>query len=184
MPGRVATGAMSALLAGIAVLGGASPASSHDDTIVFTVEDGRAGRILALATYANDKDPVTDNVVGTMTAQSPDGRRAGPWPLTRVSGTPGGYTTKDALPEGQWRVTVRSAFPELGYGVGSVTIAAPARHSAHRDRPPVPAPASSPRPQADVGGGMQQLGGWLALAAVATVASALLARHRMRNRGR
>ncbi|MFJ7336618.1 hypothetical protein ACIQU3_25825 [Streptomyces sp. NPDC101110] len=127
-------------MSGLMAVGGAGQAAAHDDTISFRVEPGHGGRVLMLATYENDKDPVTQKLTGTLIASATDGHTAGPWQLVPVRGTPGAYTTVEALPPGRWWVTVRSAFPELGYGEGRVRISAAKRRAAPTQRG-TPSPA-------------------------------------------
>ncbi|GGO80069.1 hypothetical protein [Wenjunlia tyrosinilytica] len=122
---------VTALMSAVALLGAVAPAAAHGGTIEFRVHghDGDGGHVRAVATYADDQDPVTEKVSGTLSAVSSDGRTAGPWRLVAVPRSPGTYTTREELPKGEWRVTVESGFPEIGSGKGKVRItsaAAPA----------------------------------------------------------
>ncbi|MCF3131874.1 hypothetical protein [Streptomyces olivochromogenes] len=174
------TAAAAALLAGVVVVSGAHPASAHDDTITFRVSLDRSGQVLALGTYENDKDPVDDKVVGTLTAQAPDGRTVGPWRLVQVPHVAGGFTTREHLSEGRWRVTVRSAFPELGYGEANVTVPKPVTSS---PKPGEGAKVSVVSPEPPRGPGDNwTTWTWIAAAAVVLVGSVLLAGYRRRRR--
>ncbi|MEU9129622.1 hypothetical protein AB0D08_16200 [Kitasatospora sp. NPDC048540] len=121
---RIRTLAAAAVMAGLAVLGGAGQAGAHGDTIVFKISALGDGHTRAAATWANDNDPVTDKVAATLSATADDGRTVGPWKLEAVAGTPGTFTTALALPPGHWAVTVESGFPALGRGQADLTVTA------------------------------------------------------------
>ncbi|MEU6064739.1 hypothetical protein ABZ864_09610 [Streptomyces sp. NPDC047082] len=172
------TAAVAAALAGVVVVGGAHPASPHGDTITFRVSLDRSGQVLALATYENDKDPVDDSVVGTLTAQSPEGRTLGPWRLVQVPHVAGGFTTRQRLSEGRWRITIRSAFPELGYGEGNVTVPKPVTPPPNPGERTKVSAASPTRPHQPADSSTTWT--WITGAAVVMVVSALLAGYRRR----
>ncbi|MFL4952926.1 hypothetical protein ACJ6WE_37760 [Streptomyces sp. MMS24-I31] len=163
------------MLAGAVVVGAAHPAYPHDDTITFRISLDRSGRVLALGTYENDKDPLDETVIGTLTAQASDGRTTGPWRLVPAPHVRGGFTTRQGLSEGRWRITIRSAFPELGYGVGSVTVPkAMTRPPTHDQPTKASAPSPSHSHNADDNDDMR-VGQWITGAMVAMVVCALLA---------
>ncbi|MFI6448221.1 hypothetical protein [Kitasatospora sp. NPDC050543] len=130
------------LLSGLLVLGLAAPAGAHGDTIKFKIGGQQQGHAQAAASWANDGDAVDEAVSATLSAVSADGRTVGPWRLIPVQGGTGMYTTSEALPAGQWKVTVESAFPSLGRGEGDLTVEAASGASA-------PAVAGPSAPAAD-----------------------------------
>ncbi|KJY30218.1 hypothetical protein [Streptomyces sp. NRRL S-495] len=104
-------------LAGAVVLAPAAvPAAAHGDTVHLEVSGQDGGHVTTVATWENDRDPVTEQFAGTLSATSADGRAAGPWRLVAVPGRPGAYTTREFLPAGHWRIVVDCAFPSLGHG--------------------------------------------------------------------
>nr|BEK70377.1 hypothetical protein KPHV_76040 [Kitasatospora purpeofusca] len=104
-------------LAGAVVLAPAAvPAAAHGDTVHLEVSGQDGGHVTTVATWENDRDPVTEQFAGTLSATSADGRAAGPWRLVAVPGRPGTYTTREFLPAGHWRIVVDCAFPSLGHG--------------------------------------------------------------------
>ncbi|MDI2129451.1 hypothetical protein [Yinghuangia seranimata] len=121
---RIRTFAAAAALAAAVLLGGAGQAGAHGDTIVFTITELGDGHTRVAATWANDHDPVTEKVAGTLSATADDGRTVGPWKLEPVAGTPGTFTTRLALPPGHWAVVVESGFPALGRGQADLTVTA------------------------------------------------------------
>ncbi|PSJ24495.1 hypothetical protein B7P34_33035 [Streptosporangium nondiastaticum] len=111
--------------AALLVLGTPGPAAAHGDTIHFTVGGAQSdGHVRAVASWDNDDDPVDEPVAGTLTATGRDGRTLGPWQLVAVAGEKAAYTTREALPPGNWKVVVHSGFPDLGHGEGTVDVAA------------------------------------------------------------
>ncbi|MEV5379139.1 hypothetical protein AB0L26_24650 [Streptomyces nondiastaticus] len=111
--------------AALLVLGTPGPAAAHGDTIHFTVGGAQSdGHVRAVASWDNDDDPVDEPVAGTLTATGRDGRTLGPWQLVAVAGQKAAYTTREALPPGNWKVVVHSGFPDLGHGEGTVDVAA------------------------------------------------------------
>ncbi|MDH6580443.1 hypothetical protein [Kitasatospora sp. MAP5-34] len=110
-------------LAACAVLAGATPAAAHGGNIHFAITAHTDGRTQTTASY-DDGDPVDEPVAATLSAISSDGRTVGPWPLLAVAGTEAAYTTRLALPPGSWKVSVDSAFPELGHGESDLAITA------------------------------------------------------------
>ncbi len=179
---RIRTLAATAVLTGLAVLGPAGAAGAHGDTIVFQVTALGDGHTRAVATWANDKDPVAETVAATLSATAEDGRTVGPWRLEPVAGTPGTFTTALALPPGHWAVTVESGFPALGRGEADLTVTAvpgTAPTTAEPVLPITPTPAVAVSAPAPEGSGS----GWtttveLVVAAVAVAAVALLLRRR------
>ncbi|MFE0463946.1 hypothetical protein ACFW1A_32300 [Kitasatospora sp. NPDC058965] len=112
------------LLTAVAALAGAQPGAAHGDTIHFEVTALVDGHTRAVATWENDGDPVTETVAAMLRASATDGRAVGPWPLVRLDGSPNTFTTADALPPGQWRVSVEAGFPALGRGQADVSVTA------------------------------------------------------------
>ncbi|MFI1166083.1 hypothetical protein ACH4UM_21290 [Streptomyces sp. NPDC020801] len=159
------------VLAGSVLLGAAQPASAHGDTIAFRVAPGPSGQVLAVGSYGNDKDPVDGTVIALMTAKASDGRSVGPWRLVPVPDTAGGFTTREHLPKGWWQVTVRSAFPELGYGQGKVTVSQPVTSRSPAGTPAPAGGAAWPHQSED----RNTAGRWITVAAVAMVVCALAA---------
>ncbi|MEV0375862.1 hypothetical protein AB0I10_40105 [Streptomyces sp. NPDC050636] len=117
---------VAALVALLAVVP-APPAAAHGDTIDFGIDTAQPadGRVRTVATWENDKDPVTDSIAGTLSATDANGRSLGPWKLVPVHGAKATYTTRQALPPGRWKVTVNCGFPDLGHGEGTVDVPAP-----------------------------------------------------------
>ncbi|WP_030393217.1 hypothetical protein [Kitasatospora purpeofusca] len=112
-------------LAGAVVLAPAAvPAAAHGDTVHLEVSGQDGGRVTTVATWENDRDPVTEQFAGTLSATSADGRAAGPWRLVAVPGRPGTYTTREFLPAGHWRIAVDCAFPSLGHGERELDVEA------------------------------------------------------------
>ncbi|MFJ8430918.1 hypothetical protein ACIQ9P_06420 [Kitasatospora sp. NPDC094019] len=112
-------------LAGAVVLAPAAvPAAAHGDTVHLEVSGQENGHVTTVATWENDRDPVTDQFAGTLSATSADGRAAGPWRLVAVPGRPGTYTTREFLPAGHWRIAVDCAFPSLGHGERELDVEA------------------------------------------------------------
>ncbi|MGK4579518.1 hypothetical protein [Kitasatospora sp. HPMI-4] len=136
-------------LAGLAVLGSALPAAAHGDSIHFQITAQVDGHSRATAGYDNDGDPVDEPVTGTLSAVASDGRTVGPWQLVAVAGAPATYTTAQALPPGHWKVTVESAFPDIGHGEAEVDVtavpegAAPATTAPATTAPATTAPATT-----------------------------------------
>ncbi|MQS17747.1 hypothetical protein F7Q99_37560 [Streptomyces kaniharaensis] len=106
----------SVALAAAAVLPAAAPAAAHGDTVHLEISGAQNGHVTTVATFENDRDPVTKEFAGTLSATSADGRTVGPWPMVAVPEHPGTYTTRETLPAGHWRITVDCAFPSLGHG--------------------------------------------------------------------
>ncbi|MDY0813680.1 hypothetical protein [Kitasatospora purpeofusca] len=112
-------------LAGAVVLAPAAvPAAAHGDTVHLEVSGQDGGRVTTVASWENDRDPVTEQFAGTLSATSADGRAAGPWRLVAVPGRPGTYTTREFLPAGHWRIVVDCAFPSLGHGERELDVEA------------------------------------------------------------
>lgn len=125
----------------IALLTAAPPAAAHGDTIRLDVSGQDNGRVTTVATWENDRDPVTEEFAGTLSATSADGRTAGPWRLVPLPGHPGTYTTREILPAGHWKITVDCAFPSLGHGSREMDIP----QAAIVD-PPLPTPTTGGTP--------------------------------------
>ncbi|MFJ6940367.1 hypothetical protein [Streptomyces sp. NPDC101132] len=105
------------------VIGLPGLARAHGDTLKVEVTGNREGRVTAVITWENDNDPLDEPVAGTVNAVSADGARLqGPWRLVADPGTPNGWTTKEALPSGTWKVSVDAAFPGLGHAERSLTV--------------------------------------------------------------
>ncbi|MFF4219654.1 MULTISPECIES: hypothetical protein [Streptomyces] len=134
--------------AALLVLGTPGPAAAHGDTIHFTVGGAQSdGHVRAVASWDNDDDPVDEPVAGTLTATGRDGRTLGPWQLVAVAGQKAAYTTREALPPGNWKVVVHSGFPDLGHGEGTVDVAAQGE-GARGEAGSGPAPAATAPPAA------------------------------------
>ncbi|WP_432142975.1 hypothetical protein [Streptomyces sp. bgisy084] len=131
-------------LAALLAAGPASPAAAHGDTINFGIVTTQPddGRVRTVATWENDKDPVTESISGTLSAIDVNGRSLGPWKLIPVPGAKASYTTRQALPPGRWKVTVDCGFPDLGHGEATVDV--PAAGTKPTD-PPTRAPADPPK---------------------------------------
>ncbi len=93
-------------------------AHAHGDTLKVVVTGQREGRVTAAITWENDGDAVDETVAATVNAVSGDGTRTmGPWRLVRdPAAAPAGWTTAEALPPGNWKVSVDVGFPALGHG--------------------------------------------------------------------
>ncbi|CAM5280864.1 hypothetical protein [Streptomyces abikoensis] len=131
--------------AALLVLTTPGPAAAHGDTIQFTVGGAQSdGHVRAVAAWDNDGDPVDEPVAGTLTATSRDGRTLGPWQLVPAGGEKATYTTREALPPGNWKVVVHSGFPDLGHGEGTVDVAAQAEAGPARSATAPPAERSTP----------------------------------------
>ncbi|MGE7434958.1 hypothetical protein [Kitasatospora sp. NPDC001175] len=134
-------------LAGLAVLGSALPAAAHGDSIHFAITAQGDGHTRAIASYDDDNDPVDQPVTGTLSAVAADGRTVGPWQLVPVAGVQAAYTTAEALPPGHWKVTVESAFPDLGHGEAEADVTAvPEGPAPSAAAPSVTAPSTAPAP--------------------------------------
>ncbi|GHF67405.1 hypothetical protein GCM10010218_56110 [Streptomyces mashuensis] len=155
---RTTTVTAAAVLAGLLVLGPATTARAHGDSIRLTVGVS-AGHPVTSATWENDGDPVDEDVAGTVTATATDGTTLGPWRFVKVPGKPGTFTTAEALPAGSWTITAQTAFPALGRAESraEVTAASPAapaaRDAAGPAAGPAAAPSAAPRAAASSGGG-------------------------------
>ncbi|MET7302614.1 hypothetical protein [Embleya sp. NPDC005575] len=200
---RIRTFAAAASLAAATLLSGTGQAGAHGDTIVFTITELGDGHTRAVATWANDHDPVTDKVAGTLSALADDGRTIGPWKLEPVGDTPGTFTTRLALPPGHWAVTVESGFPALGRGQADLTVTAvpgtePSRSAAVEpvtpstapstatsiqepasSAPPARAPIAAPSSSSADSGPSRLIAG-TAIVAIVMVAAELLRRRRRR----
>ncbi|WKX69195.1 hypothetical protein [Streptomyces sp. XD-27] len=115
-----------AAVAALLVTGPAPSAAAHGDTIDLDVVTTQPddGRVRTVATWENDKDPVTEPIAGTLSAVNVNGRSLGPWKLVPVEGAEATYTTRQALPPGRWKVTVNCGFPDLGHGEATVDVPA------------------------------------------------------------
>ncbi|MGK5543513.1 hypothetical protein ACSNOH_02035 [Streptomyces sp. URMC 127] len=133
--------------AALLVLTTPEPAAAHGDTIHFTIGGAPSdGHVRAVAAWDNDDDPVDELVAGTLTATSRDGRTLGPWQLVPTEGEKATYTTREALPPGNWKIVVHSGFPDLGHGEGTVDVAAQTKTGPTPTA--TPPPAASPAPSA------------------------------------
>ncbi|MEX2980361.1 hypothetical protein [Streptomyces sp. C36] len=152
MPDRRFTAA-TAVLTGLLVLGPATTAHAHGDTIRLTVTGVTAGHPVTTATWEDDGHPVREKVAGTLTATSADGTTLGPWRFVQVPDKPGTFTTAEALPAGRWTVTAQTAFPALGHGEAEteVTAASLTAATGASAGPPAPSRAPSSAPPADGG---------------------------------
>lgn len=109
-------------LVALVLLGTAGPADAHGDSITFRIDGQHAGHVRTVATWANDGDPVTEEIAATLSAVSTDGNSLGPWILIAVPGATATFTTREALPAGTWKVRVDSGYPALGLGTGTLTV--------------------------------------------------------------
>ncbi|MFE5581446.1 hypothetical protein [Kitasatospora sp. NPDC056531] len=136
-----------------AVLPLAAPAAAHGDSVHLDLTGQQNGHVSTVATWENDRDPVTEEFAGTLSATAADGRAVGPWRLVAVPGRPGTYTTRELLPAGHWRVTVDCAFPSLGHAerefdveAAAITDPAPLGLSTESAPTPVTAAATTATP--------------------------------------
>ncbi|UQA92122.1 hypothetical protein [Streptomyces halobius] len=132
-----------AALAALLAVAPAPPASAHGDTIDIDIVTTQPadGRVRTVATWENDKDPVTESIAGTLSAVDVNGRSLGPLKLVPVPGEKATYTTEKALPPGRWKVTVDCGFPDLGHGEATVNVpAAGDKPTDNRTSPPADPP--------------------------------------------
>ncbi|MFG2292096.1 hypothetical protein [Streptomyces sp. NPDC048603] len=142
---RTGTGVLLLVLAGSTVLGTPLTAAAHGDGLNVVVVGQREGHIVTEVTWENDGDAVEEQVAATVNAVSPDGNRtAGPWRLVRDPSGPKNWTTAEALPSGNWKVTVEVGFPELGRAERELTVnpAAPTAAAPTAAGPTAAAPTS------------------------------------------
>ncbi|GAA1959627.1 hypothetical protein [Catenulispora subtropica] len=126
------------LLTAVLTFGSADPTAAHGDSIKFDISSGLHGRPQIVATWENDGDPVHEPIAGTLSATATDGRSVGPWRLVTTAGDSSVLSTEQALPAGQWSVTVECGFPALGRGQAQLTVT-----TAEPTSPPTgPPPAS------------------------------------------
>ncbi|MGW2206901.1 hypothetical protein [Streptomyces sp. NPDC001774] len=129
---------MAVLLALIALLLSAPAASAHNGPISLEVAGDGAHGVNVLVTWKEDRHPVRDNVIGTVTATSTGGRSFGPVKLISASEGQNLYRAAQPLPTGKWRVTVVTAEPVKAEKTVDVTA---------RDVPaPTPSQAAAPAP--------------------------------------
>lgn len=180
-------------------------AQAHGDTVKVVVTGHREGRVTADITWENDGDPVEETVAATVNAVGPGGSRTlGPWRLVRDAGTsPAAWTTVEALPPGNWKVSVDVGFPALGHGELELSVPvvdpAPVSPSSSASASS-PSPASSsapayssaaapaPRPEPEPAADASRSGLWWTTAGVAGLALAgaaagILIRRRRPRRG-
>ncbi|MFL6126569.1 hypothetical protein [Actinophytocola sp.] len=105
------------------VLLGATPAWAHGGPIAIDVRGDGGQGITATVTYARDGHYVTGQVDLTYTAVSAGGRTVGPFPLTASAEGQSFYVSKNALPLGDWTVTVTATHPSPASKTVSVTSA-------------------------------------------------------------
>jgi hypothetical protein len=110
-------------IAATAFLLPATAAHAHGDTLEVVVTGHDFGHVRTTITWENDGDPVDERVAATVNAVSGDGSTAlGPFALVRDPGTRAGWTTREALPPGIWKVTVETGHPALGRGEKVITV--------------------------------------------------------------
>jgi hypothetical protein len=106
-----------------ALLMPATDVHAHGDTLKVVVTGHAFGRVETTITWENDGDPVDGRVAATVNAVSGDGSTAlGPFALVRDLDTRAGWTTREALPPGHWKVTVETGHPALGRGEKVITV--------------------------------------------------------------
>ncbi|WP_354637353.1 hypothetical protein [Kitasatospora camelliae] len=115
---------VSLLAAGTLALAPTGSAAGHGDTIHSEISALIDGHTRTVATWENDRDPVTEPLAATLGAVAADGRAVGPWRLVAVPGDPGAFTTREHLPPAIWKVTVESGFPALGRGTTTLKVTA------------------------------------------------------------
>lgn len=103
--------AVTALLAGLTLLLGAPAASAYSGAIELEVTGDGADNVNVLVTWKKDDRPVTEIVAGTLTAKSKDGRSYGPVELRSSPEGQNLYHAAEALPTGEWKVTVKVSKP-------------------------------------------------------------------------
>jgi hypothetical protein len=112
----------------------AVPAWAHGGPVDVEVHGDGGQGLTVLATYRNDRHPVSDHALDlSFTAVSPDGRTAGPVKLVASNEGQGLYVSGTPLPAGHWTVTVTVAQPHQVYpsvAVDSRVLAAEPAHVA------------------------------------------------------
>jgi len=118
-PRRVLALSVALLVAGLAVLVGAVPASAHGDAGVIVIDtpeprgDLTVG-LQVLLTYENDDEPVTGDEVGEIVAvgTGPGGQTIGPQVSLVATDVPGVFAADLTFPAaGMWELTVTSSEP-------------------------------------------------------------------------
>ncbi len=132
-PRRVLALFVALLVAGLAGLAGAGPASAHGDAGVIVVDtpeprgDLTVG-LRVLLTYENDDEPVTGDEVGeiVVVGTGPGGQTIGPEAAFVATDVPGVFAVDVTFPaEGTWEVTVTSSEPAAS-ATTTVEVAEPA----------------------------------------------------------
>jgi hypothetical protein len=145
--------AVTALLAGLTLLLGAPAASAHGGAIELEVTGDGADNVNVLVTWKKDRHPVTETVIGTLTAKSEDGRSYGP---VKLRSSPEGqnlYHAAEPLPTGEWKVTVKVSEPSKARKTFTATAKDPAVVAAAatspQDGPAAPAQGDATAPGKD-----------------------------------
>ncbi|AUG77439.1 hypothetical protein CFP65_2614 [Kitasatospora sp. MMS16-BH015] len=118
---------LSLALLSLAVLPAAPAAAApavHGGSVHLLVANSGGGQPRTVPTWERDGDPVTEPLRGTLSADSLDGRHAGPWRLLVCAD--GSYRTAESLAPGHWHLTVEAAAPALGRGEADLVVAAAA----------------------------------------------------------
>jgi cobalamin biosynthesis Mg chelatase CobN len=169
---------LTVLLAGLALILGAPPATAHGGPIKLEVTGDGADNVNVLVTYKKDGHPVTEVVTATLKATSTDGRSFGPVPLRSAPEGQNLYHSAEPLPSGDWRVTVTATEPSkakktvrVKAGVVDTTSAVAAIPAQDRPANKATAAAATTERDDDGGTGTPLTIGIIVLAALAAVAA-------------
>ncbi|MCE7002520.1 hypothetical protein LWC34_06700 [Kibdelosporangium philippinense] len=99
----------------------AGPAHAHGGPIKLEVQGDGGQGVNATVTYQNDGHMVTDQVVLSYTAVTPDGRTAGPVRMIASSEGQAFYRSEEPLPIGNWTVTVTATRPSQAQKTVAIT---------------------------------------------------------------
>ncbi|SMD24941.1 hypothetical protein [Kibdelosporangium aridum] len=99
----------------------AGPAHAHGGPIKLEVQSDGGQGVNATVTYQNDGHMVTDQVLLSYTAVTPDGRTAGPVRMIASSEGQAFYRSEQPLPVGNWTVTVTATRPSHAQKTVAIT---------------------------------------------------------------
>ncbi|RSM87914.1 hypothetical protein DMH04_09325 [Kibdelosporangium aridum] len=99
----------------------AGPAHAHGGPIKLEVQSDGGQGVNATVTYQNDGHMVTDQVLLSYTAVTPDGRTAGPVRMIASSEGQAFYRSEQPLPIGNWTVTVTATRPSHAQKTVAIT---------------------------------------------------------------
>lgn len=97
------------------------PAHAHGGPIKLEVQSDGGQGVNATVTYQNDGHMVTDQVLLSYTAVTPDGRTAGPTRMIASSEGQAFYRSEQPLPIGTWTVTVTATRPSHAQKTVAIT---------------------------------------------------------------